>query len=154
MDNVRRVVDIDAYMAVAGELLERGESICLTVTGSSMAPFLVHGRDSVSLERPRGPAKRGDILLFRRESGRYVLHRVIKTEPDGSVYLVGDGRNEIEGPVAPEQAVAVAVRACRKGRWIERGDFWWDFFAGAWLRLLPFRGALRGLARFVPRRWR
>ncbi len=153
VQGVKRIVDIDEYMAQAEGLLAAGERICVPVTGGSMSPFLVGGRDHVLLQAPPKTVARGDMALFRRKDGGYVLHRVIRVCEDG-LYLVGDGQRELEGPVAPEQVLAVATNACRKGRWIGRGDFWWDFFAGAWLTLLPLRTGLRRRARIIPKRWR
>ena len=43
----------------------------------------------------------------------------------------------------PEQIFAVVTKVHRKGRWIGPEDFWWRFFAGPWLWLLPIRPLLR-----------
>ena len=40
----------------------------LVITGNSMSPFLVHGRDTVYLSRLSRPARRGDMMLYRRET--------------------------------------------------------------------------------------
>ncbi len=136
MEPKKRTVDIHTYLPVLMELLEQGESVSLTVTGNSMSPFLVHGRDQISFQKPSAPLKRGDMAFFCRVNGDYVMHRVLRAEEDG-YFLVGDGQQEVEGPVPPGQVFAVVTKVCRKGRWIGPGDFWWDFFAGPWLRLLP-----------------
>lgn len=41
----------------------------LQVSGNSMFPFLTHGRDTVYLSRLTRPVRRGDVLLYRRDSG-------------------------------------------------------------------------------------
>ncbi|MBS5048077.1 MAG: S24/S26 family peptidase [Firmicutes bacterium] len=133
------------------ELLREGQTLCLTVTGESMAPFLRHGRDQIRFRRPDRPLRRGDMAFFRRANGQYVMHRVLRAEKSGALYLVGDAQQEVEGPIAPQQVFAVVTEVCRKEKWLRPGCFWWDFFAGPWLRLLPLRPYLRGLARFVPR---
>ena len=51
MEPVTRTVDTDSYMRVLSGLVAKGETVCLTITGGSMTPFLVHGRDSASLSR-------------------------------------------------------------------------------------------------------
>lgn len=145
--------DVNTYMPVLRELLEQGASLTLTVTGNSMAPFLKHGRDQIRFEKPACPARRGDMVFFRRRSGQYVMHRVVRTGADG-VYLVGDGQQQVEGPIAPAQIFAVVTGVCRNGRWIGPGQFWWDFFAGPWLWLLPFRPLLRRLAGLLPEKFK
>ena len=139
-----KIVDIHAYLPVLIDLVNQGESVSLTITGSSMTPFLVHGRDQIRFQKPDRPLKRGDMAFFQRRNGDYIMHRVLRVSDDG-YYFVGDGQQVIEGPIAPEQIFGRITQVCRKGKWIGPGNFWWDFFAGAWLTLLPCRPFLRKL---------
>ena len=138
-----RIVDIHTYLPMLIELVEQGETVTVTVTGNSMAPFLIHGRDQICFRRPEGPLKRGDMAFFRRRTGAYIMHRVLRVDESGSYYLVGDNQQAVEGPVAPEQVFGVVTGVCRKGKWIGPEDRWWRFFAGTWLTLLPLRPPLR-----------
>ena len=45
--------------------------------GTSMMPFLKEGKDSVRLEVLQGPPGLCDVVLFRRDNGSLVLHRVV-----------------------------------------------------------------------------
>ena len=137
-----KIVDIHAYMPVLLDLLEQGQTVCLTVTGSSMVPFLVHGRDQIRFQKPNRPLARGDMAFFRRRNGDYIMHRICQTDERG-YHFVGDNQQSIEGPIAPEQVFGLITQVYRKGTWIGPGDFWWDFFAGPWLTLLPCRPLLR-----------
>lgn len=145
-----RIMDIDAYMPVLQELLAQGQSVSLTVTGESMSPFLRHGRDQIRLAAVTVPPKRGDMVFFRRRNGQYIMHRVLRRMPDGNYAIIGDGQQQVEAPIAPEQIFAVVTQVCRKGTWIGPKVFWWRFFAGPWLTLLPLRPLLRRMARFIP----
>ena len=145
-----RIVDIDAYMPVLRALLAQGRSVSLTVTGESMSPFLRHGRDQVLLECVTAPPGRGDMVLFQRRGGQYIMHRILRRLPDGNYALIGDGQQQVEKPIAPQQIFAVVTQVCRKGAWIGPEAFWWRFFAGPWLTLLPLRPTLRHLARGIP----
>ena len=40
-------VDTREYIGVLRELTEEGRQVSLIITGNSMAPFLIHGRDTV-----------------------------------------------------------------------------------------------------------
>ena len=145
-----RIVDIDAYMPVLRELLAQGQTVSLTVTGESMSPFLRHGRDQIRLAAVTAPPQRGDMVFFRRRNGQYIMHRILRRMPDGNYAIIGDGQQQVESPIAPEQIFAAVTQVCRKGVWLGPESFWWRFFAGPWLTLLPLRPLLRRMARFIP----
>ena len=92
----------------------RGALFPLTVTGWSMWPLLRHARDVVLLEDPqKRPPRRGDIVLFRRTAGEWVLHRVIGRTAAGSLIMNGDAQTWTE-LISPEQVRGV-VSAVRRG---------------------------------------
>lgn len=127
---------------------EKIEALPLVVTGSSMTPFLVGGRDRVFLSRVTRPVRRGDILLYRRRTGAYVLHRVYRAEEKGYT-MVGDAQTELEPGIRPEQVIAIVTRAQRKGKTQEPGTFWWEFFEKVWIRMIPLRRiAVKGYSIF------
>ena len=51
-----------------------------------------------------------------------------------------------------EQIFARIVRVKRKGRILEPGDFWWEFFEHVWIRILPARRIITGLYAICTRR--
>ena len=73
---MEEIQDTVAFMQKFQQLLEQGETLMLPVLGHSMSPFLVHKRDTVWLAATHGPYKKGDIILYRRGSGSYILHRI------------------------------------------------------------------------------
>lgn len=134
-------VDTFEYVSVLKELVEEGREVSMLISGSSMSPFLCHGRDQVYFKAPDRPLRVGDMVFFQRRSGQYVLHRICKVK-DGGYYIVGDAQTAIEGPVSREQIFALVTRVRRKGRILAPGDFWWEFFARVWVRLIPLRPLL------------
>ena len=83
------------------QLLKDGSSIRLKPQGYSMYPLFHPGRDEAVIEAyPIHLLRRGDIILYRREQGILVLHRICRITSDG-FYLVGDNQTEIEGPLRP-----------------------------------------------------
>lgn len=122
-------------------LLEETETVPLVITGSSMTPFLVHGRDTVYLSRPEEPFRRGDMLLYRRNSGAYVLHRVYRVEGE-RLTMVGDAQTVLEPGIRREQILARVSAVRRKGKRLQSGSFWWEFFEKIWIRLVPVRPLL------------
>lgn len=151
METKERIVDIHTYVPVLRELIEEGREVSLTVTGSSMAPFMVHGRDRVLIVKPDGNWKKGDIAFFQRRTSEYILHRICRVDRDGACYFIGDGQLQIEGPIAPEQIFGKIIAVERKGKWEKPGTFWWEFFEHVWMNIIPLRrfcmrtyGLLRG----------
>lgn len=60
-------------------------------TGDSMEPLLHSRKSTVIIEAKRGPLKRYDIALYRRPTGEYVLHRVVRVL-QGAYLIRGDNR--------------------------------------------------------------
>lgn len=135
----KRIVDIDAYLPVLCELLAQGKEVSLIITGNSMSPFIVHGRDEILISPPDGQWKKGDMALFKRTNGQYIMHRILRQETDESLYFIGDAQQTIEGPIRPEQLLGKVTSVKRKGKWIGPGDFWWEFFEHVWLNIIPLR---------------
>lgn len=125
-------------------LLEEADSVPLVISGGSMTPFLVHGRDTVYLSKVSKPLKRGDMILYRRTTGRYVLHRIYKVHRDG-YSLVGDAQTQIEPGIRQEQVLAVVDAVHRNGKLLKSGNFCWLFFEKVWIRMVPFRRLIIGL---------
>ena len=103
-----------------------------------MSPFLVHGRETICFGKPKRKLKRGDMVFYQRKNGQFVMHRIWKIKTEG-LYLVGDAQQEIEGPIDEAQIFALVNRVKRKGKWIGPGDFWGEFFAKVWIRIVPLR---------------
>ena len=144
MEHKLRVIETEALMQQLPQLLQETESVPLVISGSSMTPFLVHGRDTVFLSKVTEPPKRGDMILYRRESGAYVLHRIYRVR-NGAYDLVGDGQLDIEPGIRPQQILAIVKTVRRKGKLLRKGSFWWEFFEHIWLTLLPLRPGIRRL---------
>lgn len=109
--------------AILEQILSEKQLVQITVTGSSMQPFFRHARDRVCLSQCNpDEIKRGDILLYTRDDGAWVLHRVYRVS-NGSFTMIGDGQWVLEPNVEPRQVLARAIFAIRDGKRIscERG---------------------------------
>lgn len=94
--------------------LENGGKANLVVTGVSMKPMLTEHRDSVLLAPITAKPGPGDIFLYRRNNGQYVLHRLIRNTDQGYLFC-GDNQYTLEH-VAPEQLLAVVDSFTREGK--------------------------------------
>ena len=138
MNERKSNLTVEQWEDLYGTLLLEGETVCLGVTGNSMAPFLKNRRDFVWLKKLEREPKRGDILMFARSTGRLVLHRVYKVRKDGLIML-GDSQTFLEGPINKEQVKAIAVSATIKGKLHTEKSFIWQFYRVIWNNLYPIR---------------
>ena len=132
-----RVEEPQVLMPKLLALLEETDNVPLVISGGSMTPFLIHRRDTVYLSKVRRPLKKGDMILFRRDSGDYILHRILSAE-NGIYTLIGDAQNRTE-PVREDQVLALVTAVRRKGKLLKESDFRWLFFEKVWLRMIPLR---------------
>ena len=146
MKTQRKILPPELLLEEYRKLLQEEDirKLPLTVTGNSMSPFLIHGRDTVYLSRLTRPARRGDVLLYRRDNGGYVLHRVYAATSE-EYTMVGDAQTELEPGIRPDQVIAIVTRVVRKDQELRPGSFWWDFFETKWLRMLPVRAPVHKL---------
>lgn len=132
-------VKANGLFPLVSDLLENGQDVRLPVTGDSMYPFL---RDSIdSVEFAKGSfedVSRGDIVLIQRTTGAYVMHRILLKKAD-CFYMVGDAQQWIEGPLYPDQIIAVVSAIWRKERRISCSNNWLRCLSKTWLLLRPFR---------------
>lgn len=147
MEHKVKVLEPEQLMPPLLDMLAVTETVPLVISGSSMIPFLAHGRDTVYLSKVRKPLRRGDIVLYRRDSGSYILHRIYRVEGD-TYTMVGDAQTWLEPDIRPDQILALVTAVRRKGKLLQKGSFWWDFFEKVWIRMVPLRPAvLAGYAR-------
>lgn len=65
-----------------------------------MEPILHNRRSTVVIEKPEGPLKKYDVALYRRPTGEYVLHRVLRVL-DSSYQIRGD--HHVGGEIVPAE---------------------------------------------------
>lgn len=148
MEHRVRLVEPELFMQQLPQLLQEVESVPLIISGNSMAPFLTHGRDTVYLSRLTELPKRGDMVLYRRDSGQYVLHRIYRQKNDRYM-LIGDGQRSVEPNIRREQIIAIVRTVRRKGKLLRKGDLCWEFYARIWLALVPVRPVITRAHRFM-----
>lgn len=122
-------------------ILDQGSRYKLTVTGTSMVPFLRHRKDVVLLEPWDGAVRPGEILFYLTAAGRPLLHRLHKQLADGTLVLCGDHLTCLE-TVHPEQVWARVCQVERNGRTIAADAPLWRWTSRLWIGLFPIRKAL------------
>ncbi|MBR4728660.1 MAG: S24/S26 family peptidase [Prevotella sp.] len=125
-----------------------GEGVCVTlpVNGNSMLPFIIGGRESVILQKPRD-TKVGDVVLAWVQGGYYVVHRIIAADGD-TLTLMGDGNLAITEQCAKDDIKALVTHVVDvNGRRHEIDNLWRHWAARLWWHLRPIRRYLLALYR-------
>lgn len=120
---MREQMELAALMPTIREVMDAGGAFRLYPRGKSMLPLLVEGEDSIELGAAE-PYAVGDVLLYRRENGQFVLHRLIAVQKDGLVFC-GDHQRDLEYGV-PKSAVLAKMCGYYKGEvhhTVEEADY-------------------------------
>ena len=122
-----RFIPIDDMMPIIYERISAGGTVEINARGTSMLPLLKEGRDSVVLRSPEKPLKKYDVILYKRDTGSYVLHRIVKIK-DGLYTCLGDAQNVFERGVREDQIIAVMSGYKREGKFVGVDSFGSKFY--------------------------
>ena len=115
-------------MSTFEEILEKDGKLVYKTKGVSMNPMLYQNRDLVVIEVPKGRLK------------KYVLHRVIEVNENGTYSIRGDNTYSIE--TVPEEAViGVLTSFVRDGKQYSVTDPEYLRYVKFWCEAYPARSA-------------
>ena len=144
-----KTVRLDEVMPLIRERLAAGESVQFSPNGISMLPMLAPERDSVVLSPVTARLRRGDLPLYRRKNGQYVLHRVIFA---GERYTCcGDNQVDLERDIEHAQLIAVVSSFTLKGKHISVKAPAYRLYCFVWMASRPFRYLWRKGKRLLKR---
>ena len=98
---------LEQLLPFIDEAFAAGKTFRLPVTGTSMLPLLVQGRDYAFIKRAEGHLKIGDVPLYRRADGSFILHRVVGFDGDNYI-MCGDNQFALEYGIGDASIVGVA----------------------------------------------
>ena len=135
------------------QAIEKYGFLVHTFSGVSMMPMLNQKQDAVRLVKPKRPLKRYDIVLYGREDGAVVLHRIIRVKKDG--YLIRGDNCLWNEWVRAEQMIALAEGIYKNGDYLaceERQMKWYALRQGLTLPWRRLRWRLGCIFRLLKRR--
>lgn len=110
------------------------------IAGTSMMPLLKEGRDRVELKPYcHERLKKGDVVLYKKNDGTLVLHRIIKTENGEFFTVLGDHQFNNDERVNNNQIIAVARGFFIKGHYVNEKTRWYRLYKKLWLCNLNVR---------------
>jgi len=98
---------MDTIVSLMDDAFKEGMTFTFPSKGKSMLPLL-HDNDLVTVDRIK-TLKKGDIVLYKRNNGQYVLHRIRKIKKDKSFIMVGDHQRKVEYGIKESQILAVLI---------------------------------------------
>lgn len=125
------------------ETLDAGKLFKIEPNGASMLPLIVQGRDSVYIKKPAGRLKKYDIAFFKRDTGEFILHRVVRVTRD-SYTMCGDHQYITEPGIRDENIIGVVARLEINGKTVFPTD-------KKYRRYVFFRVNTRSIRRFALR---
>ncbi len=134
----KRVRLTDMHPLITEKLAANGEVI-FTSAGTSMLPTLRDRKDQVCIVAPPGRLKKHDLPFYQRDSGQYVLHRIVKVNSDGTYTLRGDHQFVNERGIRPDQIIGIVKGFWRGGRYISCDSLLYRLYCRVWWLLYPAR---------------
>lgn len=133
------------------EEIEKSGKIIYTNVGDSMMPFIRQGRDILVISAVEGRLKRYDVPLYKRDSGQYVLHRILKVRENDYV-ICGDNRCNREYGITDRHIIGVLTGIIREGKEIPVTDLKYRIYVHFWCDFFPVRAFIIRVRQFLRRR--
>ena len=96
------------------DVLSNGGNFTFIPRGTSMLPLIREGLDSVVLSPLPETISPGDIILYKRDNGQFVLHRVMK-EKNNAYVMCGDNQVLFEKGITNSHMIAIVTGIIRDG---------------------------------------
>lgn len=123
------------------EVIEHDGRLIYTNVGDSMRPLIRQDRDILIIEKPSGRLKKYDVPLYKRDSGQYVLHRVLKVRPNDYV-ICGDNRYCKEYGITDRHIIGVLTAVVRDGKEVPITDWRYHLYVHLWCDFFSIRALI------------
>lgn len=133
------------------EEIKKSGRIIYTNVGDSMMPYIKQGRDVLVISEVNGRLNKYDVPLYKRDSGQYVLHRILKVRENDYV-ICGDNRWNKEYGITDRHIIGILTGVIRDGQEIPVTSRKYRIYAHLWCDLFPVRAFILRVCQFVKRR--
>lgn len=122
------------------EYLRKYHMLTYKNVGVSMLPLLKQGRDSFTISevKPDEACRIWDVVLYKRGTNQYVLHRIIKIHED-TYDILGDNCIGIERGIDRKDVLGVMTEFIHKGKRCTTSDLRYRLYVFLWCRPYPVR---------------
>ncbi len=134
MNNRMYSYSMSDLFPIIEELINMDRQVVITARGNSMRPILRDRTDRLILSKPCDKVEIGDVLLYEKPDGVFVLHRVVSAEEDGTYTFMGDCQNNKDVGVTPDMIRAKLVGFFRSGKEISVESPRYKRFVSFWIK--------------------
>ena len=114
-------------------------------------PLIRQGKDLLIIEKVNGRLKKYDVPLYKRDSGQYVLHRILKVRKNDYV-ICGDNRWGREYGIQDRHIIGVLTGIIRDGKEISVNDKKYKIYVHLWCDFFWIRAFILRTKHFIKRR--
>lgn len=148
--SLNKLVDLKELVPIIKEQIDNGKTVSFVPRGKSMKPMLGDGTDMIMLKKPGNRLHLFDVALYyRKETDKYVVHRLVGFEKDGSYVFLGDNNFQKERRIPHSDVVGVVTAFYHKGKMRDVNHPLYRLYCDVWFYTRPLRALWR---RIVPRR--
>ena len=133
------------------EEIKRTGKLIYTNIGDSMMPLIREKRELLIIEKVNGRLKKYDIPLYKRDTGQYVLHRILKVRKNDYV-ICGDNRWHKEYGITDQHIIGILTGIVRDGRRISTKDKKYLLYVHIWCDFFYIRASILRIKSFLRRR--
>ena len=123
------------------EQLAKNGKLIYTNKGDSMMPLIKQDRDLLIIKPVQGRLKKYDVPLYKRDSGQYVLHRILKVRKNDYV-ICGDNRWVKEYGIRDRHIIGVLAAVIRNGKEVSVNNWKYKLYVHLWCDLFPLRAMM------------
>ena len=117
---------------------ERGVLV-YTNRGNSMHPLIKEGKDVLVITSQIQDINLFDIILTKRPSGRYILHRVVRKNNDGTFDIAGDNSYKCDRGIKKTEIIGKLTTIIRNDKKNELDSFFYKIYVLVWCRFFIIR---------------
>lgn len=131
--------------------IEKYGYLVYTNVGNSMMPLIRNGKDILVITKKKeSRLKKYDIVLYKRDNGQYVLHRILKVRRKDYI-LCGDNRCKKEKGVTDKQIIGILEKIIKDDIVINVHNRKYILFLHIWCDLFFIRIIIIRLSRGIRR---
>ena len=132
------------------EEISRTGKLIYTNVGDSMMPIIRQNRDLLIIEKVNGRLKKYDVPLFKRDSGQYVLHRILRVRKNDYV-MCGDNRCNKEYGITDRHIIGVLTGIVRDGKTVSVNNKKYRLYVHLWCDFFPVRALILRAKNYLKR---
>ena len=118
------------------DILNSKGYLITTANGTSMLPLIRPKKDSIFIKK--GIPKKYDVVLYKRDDGKYILHRILNVVNDEYV-ICGDNQFVKEYGINNKHILGVMEGFYRDNRYVDVGSLRYKMYVYIWCKSFRVR---------------